>query len=297
MSTQALKMIKKVYHKAVRLYERARHKARTLRYGSDLNNIAILLTSPRSGSTWLFDVLRCHPAITMHPRFLVYRELHLRGRRYPRDLSNKSNAAMLVETRPGEWDQIPDPGANLSISTDTDRRYNVEKIHPHFFGHDVASFLERIERLSQQCNVVFLYQVRDPRETLTSFLEYKRRNPSWDHRDPSDIPAHLRRIFESISEVVAHVGGGVIDYATLKTDFDETVRSVCAHLFNDSGLSSSDLSSMRHATSRNQKKANTTFIGSEESSEYVEDYSRYFQRHEEEIDRCYYAYDEITSEM
>jgi hypothetical protein len=64
-----------------------------------------------------------------------------------------------------------------------------------------------------------IYQVRDHKETTTSFMEYKKRNPSWDNRDKNHIPTHIRRIFGSISEVYNYIQSHIVEYKNLKGNF------------------------------------------------------------------------------
>ncbi|HEX2623358.1 MAG TPA: hypothetical protein VHL11_24525, partial [Phototrophicaceae bacterium] len=95
--------------------------------------LAVLLTNPRSGSTWLFDAIRCHPAVYVQPSADVFTWLGMTGRRYPRDLSGNSAKAPKTEVRPGDWETLP-------IFTLPDEiqnahplpPYALEKCHPHF---------------------------------------------------------------------------------------------------------------------------------------------------------------------
>ena len=63
-------------------------------------NIIILCTIPRSGSTWLSDLLCCHPSINYFQRYSIYEELKISGRRYPVDLTGIDGANRLIETSP-----------------------------------------------------------------------------------------------------------------------------------------------------------------------------------------------------
>jgi len=257
-------------------------------------NILIMFTAPRSGSTWLFDVLRCHPAISMHPRYFIYRQLGLRGRRYPRDLSNRPNGQLVIEVGPARWEKIPDPGADLSVEVNSNKRFNIEKIHPHFFDHDIDAFLDNVERLGEHRNLFFLYQVRRPKETLTSFLKYKERNPDWDHRALDEIPTHLRQVFESVANVADQVPGIVVDYEQLKRHFKSVVGEIYGELFERNCLSVDNLQAIRDATSRKKSKSSRTpFVGPKSSAEHVDDYESYFHQHDQEIERSYQAYEEI----
>jgi len=121
-------MIEGIVRRLSSISQSVQHKINVLRHDSELeNSIAILLTSPRSGSIWLFDVLRCHPAVSMHPRFLIHRRLQLQGRRYPRDLSNKFDNGKLVEALPTQWNLNPNPKKDVNIRIDTQKNITPKK--------------------------------------------------------------------------------------------------------------------------------------------------------------------------
>lgn len=271
------------------------HSARHWLLGSELaDTIIILLTNPRSGSTWLLDMLRCHPSISMHLRYEVYDRLGLGGRRYPRDLSGYSDAARKIEVVPETWEGIPQQKIEIE-GTDGEEKANIEKIHPHFFDHRVPSFVERAKSLAAERNVRFIYQVRDPKATLVSFLEYKRRNSSWDHRALDEIPAHLRRIYESILDVSELIPGLAVDYDALSADVvSETERVLCfARGVDTVGV---DIQRIQDKTSREKRKSTgTSFVGEKRSGEFIDDYEAYFAEHRNELDRCYAAYDALRS--
>ena len=67
----------------------------------------LLLTNPRSGSTWLFDALRCHPGLIVNAEADLWQYLGMRGRRYPKDLRGDPDNAVRIEVRPGEWEALP----------------------------------------------------------------------------------------------------------------------------------------------------------------------------------------------
>src|SRR5687767_14804356 len=65
---------------------RRQRAARRADLGAPPERLVLILCNPRSGSTWLLDALRCHPAIELHPRYTVFARLGSVGRRYPLDL-------------------------------------------------------------------------------------------------------------------------------------------------------------------------------------------------------------------
>ena len=265
--------------------------------------IVILLTNPRSGSTWLFDALRCHPAIYAHPSAVIYERLGLVGRRYPRDLSNGLQAKLNIEVTPGQWKRIPifavDEGQRFVPAEVMQEPYAIEKCHPHFFKHDVQALLRNISELEKKASVRILYQVRDPKSSMVSFLRYQERNPSWNpHISQEQLPQHMRRIYDSILRTALGHSGLVVDYAELISDFRTTTVRVLDYLWpgktsaaNGWGAELIDL--MAVATARDKRIAEgTPFLGGRPGpiSGNDGDYEHFFSAYAEEVDRCYQAY-------
>jgi len=180
----------------------------------------ILLTVPRTGSTWLVDMLRSNPAIYMDPSARLFAELGLTGGRYPMGLSNGPDADMDFENMPNQGTRIPrfEPLA-LELPVAGANPYALEKIHPQYFGDDPAAFLERVEQLEAEhdMRLRFVYQIRDPRAVLSSFLNYKRRDPNWlasVSRD--DLVAYVQRAYQAIVEMTRLRPDTILDYTELR---------------------------------------------------------------------------------
>lgn len=230
----------------------------------------------------------------MYPRYWIYRELGLHGRRYPRDLSGISENGREIEVSPGDWENIPWMDASLTGEY-RDATISIEKIHPHFFDHEVNAFVKNVSSLSSSHNLKLIYQVRDPKETLVSFLEYKRRKPDWDYRRLDEIPPHLRRIYESIRDVSQAISGLVVDYETLENDVAAELDRI-VHFATGDRMSKEDLRAVQAETSREEKElSETAFVGSTCSGALVDDYESYFATHSDELDRCYAAYNALRS--
>lgn len=274
------------------------------RWEGDLpKRIVILLTNPRSGSTWLFDTLRCHPAIYVHPSVAIYSALGLKGRRYPRDLSGGAMASLRVEVRPGHWEVIPDSaidsGEKLASTEALQNPYAIEKIHSHFFDHQCRRFLNRMSQLEDRTDIRLIYQVRDPKASLVSFLRYQQRNPSWNaHREREDIPRHMRRIYDSILQIARVRPGLVVDYGSLVDNFSSVVASTFNYLWpGESSVSDEngaklidEIAAMTARTKRDPES--TTFLGDRSGPVSGNDgaFERFFSTHASEVDRCYEAY-------
>ncbi len=263
--------------------------------------VLILLTNPRSGSTWLFDALRCHPAIEMHPTAVIFERLHLSGRRYPRDLCDGPNAGLRIEVAPEQWAMVPCfsiAGAEQHVSPEVLRQpYAIEKAHPHFFDHYVRGFVHDLKQLGRGSTVKVIYQVRDPASSLISFLRYKERNPHWNARiSPHEAFEHMAHIFESMADAAAAYTGLVIDYGDLMAHFHETVASVFDFLWPDAERNGRDpafVSLIAAETAWEKRKAaGTPFLGGEAGPVAGRggEYEQLFAAHEREVERCYAAY-------
>lgn len=263
--------------------------------------VLILLTNPRSGSTWLFDALRCHPAIEMHPTAAIFERLHLSGRRYPRDLCDGPNANLRVEVAPEQWARVPCfsiAGAEQYISPEVlHQPYAIEKAHPHFFDHYVRGFMHDLRQLGRRATVKVIYQVRDPASSIISFLRYKERNPQWNaHIGPHEAFEHMAHIFESITDAAAAYRSLVIDYGDLVAHFHETIAATFDFLWPDAERNGRDpafVDLIAAETAREKHKASgTPFLGEETGpvAGRSGEYEQLFAAHERELERCYAAY-------
>jgi hypothetical protein len=257
--------------------------------------IAILLTNPRSGSTWLFDALRCHPAVTIEPSAEIFNYFRMTGRRYPRDLAGDTTNGQRVEVRAGEWEMLPafhlppDVGQQAAVLPP----YSLEKCHPHFFKQDVEGFVGKLHELEAYSTVRMIYQVRDPQESLLSFLRYKERNPTWNaHLEPDAIPAHMQRIYESLLACATAYPGLIVDYTELEGDTAVTLGRIFHRLWHSpDAYDDALLSAIIKATGRDQRQA-TTFLG-QQTTNVERDKAHYgelFERQAEAINGCYTAY-------
>jgi hypothetical protein len=265
--------------------------------------IVILLTIPRSGSTWLFDVLRCHPAVLMHPTAAIFKRLDLNGRRYPMDLSGGQQATQWVEVRLGQWERIPEfkiiDGQKYVSPQLVKEPYAIEKCHPSFFNNDVKRFLVKLTRVKKVKKVKLVYQVRDPKAALVSFLQYQQRNPSWyASLNQDQLPKYLRQIYNSTLEVALSHPGLVINYNELVNNFQKVVGKLLDYLELDSIDPNNELRTeliklMAAKTDREKRKSEATkFLGDKSGPVSVSgsELESYFSKQKHELDRCYQIY-------
>ena len=274
--------------------------------------IIIILTVQRSGSTWLFDLLRAHPSIDIHPYSVIWDTIGCNGRRYPRDLSQGNDAQLNIEVKRGIWEKIPDftitkvkPEKLHKISENS---WFIEKLHPHFVNYDSQKFIQKINRLSKKNKVKLIYHVRSPQDSISSFLSYQKRNPNW-YREMTgeNLLKHMKFEYEFILDVSQKLNGIVTNYLDLKENTYQTVEKIINQL-GSLGLYSSDLESdsfnlipkMQASTSRDVRinsHTNHLFLGNKES-EYksTSDIQNILVSHKEYIDVIDQIYESIIKD-
>lgn len=197
--------------------------------------LLLILTPPRTGSTWLLDALRAHPDIHFESTPRALSVLHLSNmNRYPSGLSDQENAELDVEVSPGRGARIPDYSVE-GFETYGDRQYSVEKIHPLFYEFDTSYFVEQITKAERQgLPVQLLVRLRDPEFTMRSILRYKMRDSGW-YRFVSleEVPKHVERSLRSILEVVKVHGGLLSRYEDHVKDPIQEISSLYGALWPD----------------------------------------------------------------
>ncbi len=188
--------------------------------GLPLRRVLLVFTIHRSGSTWLFDLLRTHPAARVETTARVWEALGLNGWRYPGAFHHAAGAVLPLEIRPGRWAEIPAfPRACISgvASPSEAERWALEKAHPEFAGFDVERLAARVLELrGKGVEVELVYGVRKPLDSMWSMAEYKARNPGWYRKVPlEEVPRFIARSLDSLAEARALMGGSVIDYESL----------------------------------------------------------------------------------
>jgi len=234
--------------------------------------IVIMLTVHRCGSTWLFDMLRVHPALIFLPSAIIYTALSLNGGRYPVGLSDGLDATMDLENQPGRGRKIP--RFKLIDKTTVDvPDYHIEKIHPLFFENDVDALLTQVEALRDRGHEIkFIYQVRDPSATISSFRKYQQRDPNWYsdiHEDA--LPEFMLGAYKTIAEFASQEEGLIVDYAELKADPLALLMRIYQYIWPDVGEDQIDIfkhiaETALNATTREKRiaKAQTAFLGQKE---------------------------------
>lgn len=259
----------------------------------------LLLTNPRSGGTWLFDALRCHPALVVHAQADFFAYLGLKGRRYPTDLQGDRENGVDIEVRPGEWEQMPRfvlPSALTSAARSRDP-YALEKLHPHFFDFDATRFAANLRGLLPGTQVKIIYQVRDPRESIVSFLRYKERNPVWNVQlTPAEVFPFMRRTYEALDACAAAYPGFILDFDAMEADLPRTLKRIFAWLWPGK-LPSSDPGLLADITSAIEphKRGATLFFGGAPAVDDTGALEALFAQHTDDTEACYSAYQALLA--
>ncbi len=187
--------------------------------GLPIRRILLLFTIHRSGSTWLFDMLRTHPSVRVEPTTRVWTALGIDGWRYPGAFHHVDGAAVPLEIAPGLAAAIPafPPAAIPEGGIEEAERWALEKAHPEFVGFRASRLAARVRDLRENgITVEIVYGVRCPVDVMWSMAEYKSRNPKWYKKLPvGEIPRFVARSFEALAEARTLLGGSVIEYENL----------------------------------------------------------------------------------
>jgi FkbM family methyltransferase len=192
---------------------------------AEFDGLVLLVAPERSGSTWLFDLMRCHPAALFLPAADLYRRLGVKGRRYPVHLSDGLGPTIDIEVEEGLGARVP-AFTPRDVDIGPTSHLAVEKIHPAAIRFDVPGFLRRVDEIGsqQRKEIRCCYLTRDPVDSIRSFLAYKHRESDWAPNLPvSSAPDLYLRTFEALRELVSERPGPVIRYEELVADPSQIV--------------------------------------------------------------------------
>ena len=272
-------------------------------YGQPPPRAALILCNPRSGSTWLFDALRCHPSIEVHERYTLFAALSCLGRRYPRDLASQAEDARQIEVAPGVWDGLPaldlPPLAAPEDGRAPPPTFALEKLHPQFFHYGAAGLLRRLALLDRVSEVRMIYLFRDPEASLTSFLRYKERKPDWfPYIAPDQVPRLLRRTYQTMATVARSRPGLVLEYGDLAERFPTTLTAVFHYLWPAADAAESQALAIRiaDATARTRRQPTASaFLGQQAGAVRTGDdaYRDLLTRKRQDLAACRHACAEL----
>lgn len=270
--------------------------------------VVILLTSHRSGSTWLSDTIRCHPQVEYYPTPVVYEELGLSGRRYPGDLSNQADCNYEIEVQPGKFDKIPQfdltpdiPATSLQLEF---APYGIEKCHPSFFDFDPDLFIQKVEHLERlKIEIKLICLVRDPQSLITSFMNYQQRKPSWyKQMIGAKLVEFIINTYQCIEQVAKKRSPLIFDYANLKNNMPQVLQKIYRQLWTEVDEAKleylsqiSDLATKYTARNKRIAQTDSPFLGKIEGSIKGGDgkYRDFFDAQQELMAKCYSCYERI----
>ena len=272
------------------------------------DRVLMLLTSHRSGSTWLSDAIRCHPNIEYYPSWILYEKLNFSGGRYPKDLSGLADGTYKIEIQPNQWNKIPQFNLLQDLTPSLQQvkfePYAIEKCHPSFFDFNFDRFLTGIKNLENlNVSVQLVYVVREPKSLITSFMDYQQRNTAWYKSIVGGkIIDLITKTFKSIKQVSEQKPSLILDYSDTKTDMARVLLKIYKMLWSKNNsveqeclINISKLALKYTERKSRLSKTNSPFLGQQEgtTSGGNERYQDFFATHEELMDKCYFWYHQI----
>jgi hypothetical protein len=191
------------------------------------------ITTQRSGSTWLLDLLRSHPDVTFTAHSHNLNKINEIWNRYPGGLTSENkNNNQLIEIRQGIYNFIPN--FNSKHITFFQTKYFIEKIHPFFFNFNIKNITNILKQLRNKFdNVKLIYQTRDPQSSLSSFVNYQKRDPTWAAhlKTNNDVLESYLSNLKSINDIQNYFPGIKILYKDLKEDTKSTLLKIYDYLW------------------------------------------------------------------
>jgi len=275
-----------------------------------IDKLVLLITIPRSGSTWLMDSIRCHPNIELIKTGKICTELKFNKYwgRYPRDLSNLKNCNYCIELTDGQWATIPTYNIQKEIGEIPEKmlhgKYAIEKIHPEFFDFNPSVFEKNLSDYeSKGIQVKIVYLVREPEAAITSFMNYQERNPKWYQRTKNDLlTQYMLDTYDSILKTIDYRKGLIVDYGEMITNLADVLQKIFHYLWPDLDREEMDFiiqvsQAAEKATAREKRlaNANSSFLGSTVGSVRGcgNNHRYFFNRYTDEVKTCINLYESI----
>lgn len=263
-------------------------------------NLLIIVAPPRSGSTWLFDLLKSVPGARVHRTFDIFAALRLVGRRYPVDCTVQEPPCERVETEPGLFEGLPLYVDEEQATGPSPTNWYVEKCHPHFYSYNARAFSKSLRRFRPDWSIRTIYHVRKPRSVFASFFSYQLRNPNWNRGiTPLLAGRHLLANYRSLKELSERVPGTVMDYDELRSQPVRALHRLLAAIgtYEDMAMPApSYLASLvRRSTWEARSATGTLFVGDHEgtNSSFVDGIAAAMERTQDELKECEAVYSEL----
>lgn len=183
--------------------------------------LVLVVGPPRSGTTVVFDALRCHPHARIERSCAMFGRL-TRGAhaRYPRELCLQSGG-IRIEQKKGEVVRVPSFGW---LEEENVGGWMVERLHPHYFLSEAEWLLARVEQLDAAgASVRLVLRVREPRSMLRSQWLYKRRVPAWSGWLAEESMVEIaREAYEAMGRLMEQRPGALL--SVYEDDSAESIR-------------------------------------------------------------------------
>ena len=163
----------------------------------------------------------------MWPTARYFTLLGAAGRRYPGDLSPDAGTGEVAEVQPGVGGIVPAPPASWDAERSLGSpKIALEKIHPMVVDFDPDQMIQRLRHLAAEGIAVdVVYQLRDPIESIRSFLAYQQRAERWHpDMDGADVVAQYYASYSMMAQLIERVPGPVVAYPAFK----ESPRALAA---------------------------------------------------------------------
>ncbi len=264
--------------------------------------IIIQITIPRCGSTWVMDSLRCHPAIFMEPTALIFKQLNLMGGRYPSGLSNLDDAVKPIEVNSARNIGVKIPEFTVKdldkeiLGPMTSEPYALEKVHPQFFDFQADAFLKKVEEFESKYRVhfVFIYQYRDPKAAILSFLRYKKRDSKWFRNFPdNEVFEYYYKSYESLLTLARKKKGIVVTLEGIKQNHKGILTKIFDSLWEPNPASES-IASYANNVTRRSKRLKSTFLQEESLQKKEDNFEALFMQHAEQMKAIYKCYHSLN---
>lgn len=284
-----------------------------------MKNLVLLITTQRCGSTWLLDLIRCHPRVGMLKKASVFAKLGLNGFRYPQGMTNRENGlelelyshlGMAKAARRPYWNKnlwrhvlrrpavvkIPDPGEPLSAPDRFD--IGIEKLHPEFYRFDSSKLIRRINRLKTRYDKVHILLVsRSPLAAIGSHFSYRKRNPAWyaqysDHQ----VLELYKKSHRSLLEIQSGCACKYLDYAGIQSSARTTLQEVYRWLMpSESEETASEIADFAIESTSRERRPTTTFLSQKpgDENEYKTLYADTYRQFKTDINAISASYQDL----
>lgn len=264
-------------------------------------NFLVLLTTQRSGSTWLFDLLRTMEGVSVHPSAKFWELLCLKGRRYPRDLSSEcldSIHTEKIEVLPGQFEYITP--RSTSTCDEVSDQYFIEKMHPHFINFKFRKFAKIVNK-NRLKEVKFLVHLRNPLDSIFSFMNYQKRRNWYENYKGVGIVRLFQNDLLFIEKLINCFPKDMVylsSYEEMNRDTISYLADIEDFLWPEAGTTKSSAHAYEKIIAGNRRdvggKPSSGFVASEEEKEQNrKEFEDFVKKYDSEVVKCNRLFERI----